>query len=195
MIKFDLQPNEGIILQNEIVSRELPKGHNTGDLVLTNQNLYYVTEKGTFKKNLDIAVFPLNQIKVVNGHAQVLLGGSNSRPTLQVLLKDSNEEFWFGNFSLPFQAKKEITNWVNAIYQLLGTEASQTADKNLKVIPGTKGLAETIKGTVGTFKETMGVKGVSDTSITCKCIGCMAPLSGKKGQKVRCKYCDTEQIL
>ena len=28
-----------------------------------------------------------------------------------------------------------------------------------------------------------------------KCISCSAPLIGKKGQVVHCKYCDTDQIL
>ena len=30
---------------------------------------------------------------------------------------------------------------------------------------------------------------------TRKCIGCTAPLSGTQGQKVTCKYCDTEQVI
>ena len=33
------------------------------------------------------------------------------------------------------------------------------------------------------------------TSVTARCIGCMAPLSGMRGQKTVCKYCDTEQIV
>ncbi|MCC8140802.1 MAG: hypothetical protein LIO67_10995 [Lachnospiraceae bacterium] len=32
-------------------------------------------------------------------------------------------------------------------------------------------------------------------NVTKKCIGCMAPLSGKKGDYIICKYCDTEQTL
>lgn len=73
---------------------------------------------------------------------------------------------------------------------------------NQFAIPGAGVVAETLKDTIDVFKGTLGIKSKSKATnepvrVTKKCIGCMSPtpLTGTKGQSIRCRYCDTDQIL
>ena len=94
---------------------------------------------------------------------------------------------------------KDILKWINNISQILtGTTPQAENTKNIMAIPGTAQIAGTVKDTIGAFKDAFGIKGKGNQTpenVTTKCIGCRAPLSGAKGQTVRCKYCDTDNTL
>lgn len=195
MMNLNLQQNEAVIIHSTSVLHGGFSSAYTGELVLTNLNMIYIN-KGMFGKVKNIQKFPLNQIKVINGQPQVIMAKSlrSSRQQLQIFLKNGQEAFEFQSSS-----KREISNWINNITKLLTGDTAQTLNsKNIMAIPGAEHVAETVKDTIGAFKDTFGIgnKNIKSTkSITDKCIGCMAPISGIKGQMVRCKYCDTNQTL
>ncbi len=183
MANYSLAPNEGIIIQYDKVY------HNRKDseIVLTNQNLICVeTNNGLFKTTHNVLKFPTNQIKVVNGQAQVFAFKNNSSWVLQVLFKNGTEKFEFPcDLFEQFKKKQEVDKWVEQISLLLtGKSADNISDTSLM------GGLKNVFGAVG-----INLKSKQPQNITAKCIGCMAPISGQQGQTVCCRYCDTEQTL
>lgn len=179
MADLGLQPNEGILLQYE----DVVHNHKSTELVLTNMNLISVEPKGLFKTT--VLKYPLNQIKVLNGQAQVSVIKMNDEWTLQVLFKNGSELFRFpGEFYERGKKKQTAEKLAEEISKMLtGHSAQPSIDTSLK------GGAKMALGA-------LGIKvGKSPENVTIKCMGCMAPLSGQKGQTVKCKYCDTDQTL
>ena len=191
MSNLNLQSNETVLLKKDGVCH----GKELVELYLTNLNIIYVL-KGIFGNAKKIQKLPLNQVKIVNGRAQVFLGNYSKyeRLQLQIYFINGVEVFEFLN-----NDKKEISMWINNISQILTGEASQdTSVKNIMAIPGTEHIAEAMKDTIGMFRDKLGINNKGNQkpeNATIKCIGCMAPLSGIKGQTVRCKYCDTDNTL
>lgn len=195
MAKFNLMPNESIILKSEGVMYGGLMAAYTDELILTNQNIILV-KKGIIGNVKNVKKFPVNQIKMYNGEPQAIVRkNQNGLNGLEIYFLNGHESFGFRSSN-----KKEVVQWVNAICKLLTGQESTTVPAGV-VIPGTEYLVETIKGTVDTFKNAFGVKSkatgksVSSEKLTKKCISCSAPLSGKKGQTMHCKYCDTDQVL
>lgn len=198
MVKYNLEPNESILMQRTGVLREtgtLMKLY-TDELILTNKNIIWVS-KGMFGNTKGVQKYPLNQVKVIGGEAQAFVGkSSNGMPNLQVYFINGQEVFQFQSFS-----KRGIAKWVNEISKVLtGHESTRGSLTSQSAIPGKEYLAETLKDTVGVFKDSFGMKSknVPDAvpeKVTKKCIGCMAPLTDTKEQSVLCRYCDTVQIL
>lgn len=197
MAKFSLLPNESIILKNESVMHGGFMATYTDELILTNQNIVYVS-KGMLGNTKNVQRFPVNQIKMYDGEPQAILGKQqNGMPQLEIYFLNGNESFAF-----QFSGKKEVAKWINAICKLVTGHESNTVSPSFgSAIIGTEYLAETLKGTVDTFKNAFGIKSkatddsVSSEKATKKCISCSAPLTGTKGQTVHCKYCDTDQVL
>lgn len=193
MVDLGLQSNEGIIIQSSGVRNVREKRTYEDSLILTNINIIYIN-KGLFGKVKGINKYPLNQIKIVDGQAQVIIGNGNigTVPQLQIFFKQGQEAFEFQS------GKKEILKWVNEISVLLTGVPSPSSNKVGMFIPGSEELANTMKNTVGVFKDVLGAKksiNSASENVTTKCIGCMAPITGRKGETVKCKYCDTSQTL
>ncbi|PFG05241.1 PH domain-containing protein [Bacillus sp. es.034] len=199
MAKYNLEPNESILIQHTGVLREtgsLLMKPFTDELILTTKNIIWIS-KGMFGNTKGVHKYPLNQVKVINGEVQTFVRkGSAGKPNLNVYFINGQEVFQFQNTS-----KREIAKWVNEISKVLtGHDSTRGSGAYQSAIPGTEYLAETLKDTVGVFKNALGIKSKGETAavtekVTKKCIGCMAPLTGTKGQSVLCKYCDTVQIL
>lgn len=195
MAKYNLLPNESLILKSENVKHGGMMASFSDELILTNLNIIHIS-KGFFGNVKDVVRYPVNQIKIYNGEPQVILskqqGGTNQ---LDIFFQNGQKSFEFQS-----SGKKEIIQWINAIYKLLTGKEYSVATS---AIPGTEYVAKTLKDTVDVFKNVFGIKnktneiGLKTTSVkvTKKCISCSAPLSGVQGQVVRCIYCDTEQVL
>lgn len=183
MANYSLAPNEGIIIQYDGVYHNRKRS----EIVLTNQNLICVeTNSGMFKTTYNTLKFPINQIKVINGQAQASVTKDGDNWALQILMRNGTEKFEFsGEFYERIKKKKDADKWVEQISLLLtGKSAENITDTSL--IGGVK----SVLGSVG-----INVKSKEPVNVTSKCIGCMAPLSGRQGQTVCCRYCDTEQTL
>ncbi|WP_458413057.1 PH domain-containing protein [Schinkia sp. CFF1] len=198
MVNYNLEPSESILIQSTGVLCEgggLMTAY-TDELILTNMNIIHVS-KGMFGNTKRVQKYPLNQVKIINGEAQAIMGKStNGIPNLQIYFKNGQVSFKFQN-----SGKKEIVKYINEISKvLIGKESSRNSVANQFAIPGAEIVTETLKDTIDVFKGTFGIKSkikAADEPVkaTKKCIGCMSPLSGTKGQSIRCRYCYTDQIL
>ena len=191
MAKYNLLPNESMIMtQDHVLHGGLMASFND-ELMLTNLHIVLIS-KGILGNTKNIQTFPLNQIKVFNGQCQVLLGKTKGGyPQLDVYFLNGQEGFGF-------QSKKDAAKWLATINKLVtGNEYEADASPSM-AIPGTEFIAETLKSTVDTFKGALGIKSKSaetPTKATKKCSFCGAPITGIKGQIVRCQYCDADQQL
>lgn len=198
MTKINLLPHETIILRDSVVQ------HDRGglidlysdELVLTNVALV-VIHKSIMGGVKDIQRFSLDQIKVVNGVPQALFGTSSSGENqLQVFFSHGIEAFTLGRadndsggildillVSPQDKEKRNIAAWQSAISQAVLALPQKVAPAHIPQIPSPKETSP------------QNPSPSLPTSVTKKCIGCRAPLSGIQGQKVTCKYCDTEQVL
>lgn len=196
MSEYQLRPDESLVMKSDRVLYGGVMSGYTNELVLTNKNIVLI-KKGIMGKAKGIQHFPLNQVKVFDGKAQAISSKQqNGYPQLEVYLINSQEKFGF-------ESKREVEKWVTSINQLLTVGSVSTNDAAKYAIPGTEVLADTLKGTVDTFKNAFGVRSSkkanssvdSHGSIAGKCTSCGAPISGIKGQLVTCQYCDTSQQL
>ena len=216
MTKIDLQPNEAIILRDSEMKHDRGGRFDSelDELVLTNQALI-VVHKNIFGNVKDIQRYALDQVTIANNSPQVVIGMSqNNERQLHVYFRHGIEAFTLGDadedsdagileFLLTPMADKEnrnLHNWRSAISQaVLGLPhnaqigVSQAQQTPAPVQAPASSTAPTPTPTAAPAPAV--VASAPTTHTTKKCIGCMAPLSGIQGQKVICKYCDTEQAL
>lgn len=200
MANLQLLPNEAILLKDVAVAHGGVMAAFTDDLVLTNINIICVS-KGIFGNQKKTYIFPLNQIKIFNGKPQAIAGKlSNGYPCLEIYFINGMETFYFQN-------KKYIDKWIDAITKALcgnsididNTETEKDdslADEIHDMKEEFKAMGQELMGAFGfKSKNASHPKNSGDDRISKKCTSCSAPLIGKKGQIVRCKYCDTDQTL
>ncbi|MGI6118711.1 MAG: hypothetical protein ACOYBC_10045 [Bilifractor sp.] len=189
MSEYQLQPNEVIILRSENIAHGGRLASFSNELILTNLNVVFV-QKSLLGKSKNMEVFPLKLIKIYNGKAQAVSGSQNGYASLDIFFRDGLEQFRFSN-------KSEIPRWVNEISKLLtGREADTSSRKIYDPL-------ETYKDSVDSMRSIFGLdpkfkkdnSPVKEVVITKRCISCKAPLTGHKGETLRCEYCDTEQTL
>lgn len=202
MAKYQLQFNEGVVLQETGICYEPNKLSTayTDELILTNLNLIHV-RKGIFMGTKGVRYIPLNQVKVIGGKCQALVGkAQNGHAILQIYTQQGTEEFAFQT-----KAKKNAGIWANEISRLVTGRDSENA---LESQDAPKyDFEDTV---VGQLKDAFGEVGAafgigfgksgqqqksSVERVSTKCSGCHAPITGVKGKAVVCKYCDTEQVL
>ncbi|MDR1978054.1 MAG: hypothetical protein LBQ42_04905 [Synergistaceae bacterium] len=205
MANYILQPNEAIILKSKSVKHGFWGGY-TDEIMLTNLNFVW-TSIGTFGFPKKIYQYPLNQIKVFNGRTQAILGEQSrtKSPMLEMYFVNGQEE----SFEFPVsakEAKKEIWKWIKAInIAVTGNELDdgegedEISDDSL--LGAFREIGTELKEAfIGPSKVKRDSKATSakpahPEKIARKCSSCGAPISGTKGQRVRCKYCDSDQQL
>ena len=194
MADYNLLPNESVIMKNENVYH----GKISGELVLTNLNLIFVTTKGTFKKTNITQQYPVNQIKLFDGKAQAIPG---KKGDIDIYFLNGQESFSFWNKETFFSDKKaenEAINFANAINQLLTGRTGGSISPESNSRSGANIVTESLKGTIDSVKGAFGFRSNSSKTIeevAKKCGFCGAPISGVKGQIVFCRYCDADQQL
>ena len=202
MATYQLQSNEGVVLQETGICYEPNKLSTayTDELILTNLNLIHV-RKGIFVGTKGVRYIPLNQVKVIGGKCQALVGKArNGHAILQIYTQQGTEEFAFQT-----KAKKKAGIWANEISRLVTGRDSENA------LESQDAPEYDFKDTVvGQLKDAFGEVGAafgigfgksgqqqkrSVERVSTKCSGCHAPITGVKGKAAVCKYCDTEQVL
>ncbi len=154
MDKYDLQPNESIILKNDKVYR----GNTNGELVLTNLNLIHITTKGFLKIRYIRQQYPINQIKVFNDKAQAISGWDGA---LDIYFMNAQESFRFWNEDIFFSKKKaerEVCKWVNEINQLLTGKVPENETSVTPSLIGMEFKSGMLKETFDIFKNKLGIK-------------------------------------
>lgn len=205
MTKINLLPHETIIMHDSVVQ------HDRGglidlysdELLLTNVALI-VIHKSIMGDIKDIERFSLDQVKVANGVPQALLGTSSSgEQQLHVHFSHGEEAFTLGRadndpgglldvllVSPQDKERRNIAAWQSAISQAVLALPRQVTPVHIPQVP-----SPTPVNTTSTTASPQKASSLSPLAVTKKCMGCRAPLSGIQGQKVTCKYCDTEQVL
>ena len=202
MAKYKLQPNEGVELQETGICYEPNKLYTayTDELILTNLNLIHVC-KGVFMGTKGVRYIPLNQVKVIGGKCQALVGkAQNGTAILQIYTQQGTEEFAFRT-----NAKKNAGIWANEISRLVTGRDSENAlesqdaleyDFKDTVVGQLKDAFDEVGAAFGFGFGKLGQQQKSSVErVSTKCSGCHAPITGVKGKTAVCKYCDTEQVL
>jgi hypothetical protein len=203
MANYTFQPNEVLLLSESNVIHGGLMAKPTDDLILTNVNLV-LAKKGIFGNGKGVMTFPLSQIKVWDGRAQVMLGKArNGRPALEVFFIDGQETFAFQS-----GGKRKIAEWVNRISQAVTGTVLPTPPQPAGValgrrrerrsrsgLPRTEAVAGALAHTFKVFKTEFGPSPEAPQQVSGKCRSCGATVSGTRGQQVTCGYCDTPQEL
>lgn len=125
MYKFNLDYDEGILLDSENASWESREDIELTNLVLTNKKIYCVYEKsnGLLKKSTEeVNILSLSDIKIINGQALVQQAKHDGLWCLQIQFSQGTEYFSFSE--LP---KKVIPQWVATINNALGIPVMNTS--------------------------------------------------------------------
>ena len=194
---YNLAKGEFVIMQSDGV--DLLDGTTRTDLdeiVLTNQNLILVknVRQGMFQQTTMLKRCNLGSLIYHDDVAQVHLGKSNSRWNLNVPF---DAEVVTLSFS---EDKRQVAQrWAESI-KLAGAgniNAIKTTDtlspEIADVIDGAKGILGAVLGSGAPSSKKPEPQRAARASA--KCTGCRAPLTGSKGKRVTCPYCDTENIL
>jgi len=192
--KYTLQSNEAVIMKTENVRRDDGFKNYVYELILTNKNLILV-KKGNWRgKVLDVFYFPISSIRSYEGKASIILSKEKFSPKMEI-------HFMTGEEAITFEKRKEAEKWVENINNLLSGEEIESGSNDNNIIPGTGLVAETLKGTIDTFKgifngeSPSAAKTVKKEKTVKKCTSCGASNSGISGRIVRCEYCGSEQLL
>ncbi len=145
MINYELDIDEGILLQSTELERIGKEELSLDEMVLTNKNIICVYEKsnGLFKQSdMIVEKLPLSTIKVVNGKVQASLYDDDEYGKgLRIWFKDGHREHILFSSS----PKKEIPFWVDAISEAItGEPAVKEAPKKKASILG--GLSAVLSG-------------------------------------------------
>lgn len=191
--KYILDSDEGIVLKKDGVAYN-EAGSYEHELILTNKNIIVIV-KGFWGKTKKVVYLPLNQIKVVNNAVQALVGKrSDGTARLEIYLKNGDTAY----FSFNTLTRIEETKWANAIIRLLSNEEDDGYNPSTYAIPGTEAVAETIKGTIDTFRTVFNRKTVSEIKESRRsvfCQNCGASYEGVRGRTGKCPYCGTIQDI
>lgn len=197
---MNLAQNESVVLKEACVAHGGISAINTDELILTNLNVICIS-KGLFGNTKNIFYYPLSQLKQYNGKAQAISGKlSNGTDALELYFINGVETFKFQSNN-----KKTINKWISAISEIIGCQNPADVSACDENDVGLNRIAGAFKEAADEFRVAFGFNAKKKTSdksvdseatiINRKCISCSAPLVGKKGQVVHCKYCDTDQTL
>ncbi|MEW4355150.1 hypothetical protein AB1I63_09965 [Streptococcus pneumoniae] len=182
---YSLLPNESIIMQSENVSNGTLFD---SELILTNLHLI-VIQKGFFGQTKAIKKLPLKQLKLLNNQPQALSVKKGSEKQLEVYFRNGHEVF-------QFQERRDTDKWAKNICKVYQQDFTDLEQLGHSFIPGMDLLADSVKDTIDTFKNSFGIKDKPmEKTVSVKCSFCGAPLSGLVGQVIACNYCDMEQQL
>lgn len=200
MEDYNLAPGELVIMQEQPVKLgDGANGEDLDELVLTNQNLILVASasQGLFKRTRMLKRCPLAKVRRQEDVPQALATKHRDTYCLQVAFSDESIVLYF-----PTNPRRLAEKWAAAV--------SRAADGDLKGIAGIgadAALPPEITNVVDGARDLMGSlfgsgrkpRGADTTnrpaSVTKRCMGCHAPLSGRTGSTVTCPYCDTKQTL
>ena len=162
---------------------------------MTNLHLFHLS-KGFFGKVKEIKKYPVEGIKVVDDRAQVFLANPGNDGSLQLQIFF---EYGLVSFRLQSDTRRFVWQFINSVNQLrTGKPLEDESAGYPMALPGIGYLAEVVKDTLGVFRQSLGMddkKEVRREMAAAPCNNCSAPLSGYKGQVVRCRYCNSEQLL
>lgn len=162
MFDYNLDYDEGVILESEDVSWPSRDDLEIDNFVLTNKKIYCAYEKsnGLFKKaTKELSVLSLSDIKIINGNAMVQQTKYEGSWCIQIQFRQGTEYFAFSD-----SPKKVIPQWITAINNALGIVAPTVAPSAKKSNPfagvfagAFAEVADNFKSVIDTATETFGI--------------------------------------
>lgn len=162
MFDYNLDYDEGVILESEDVSWSSRDDLEIDNFVLTNKKIYCAYEKsnGLFKKaTKELSVLSLSDIKIINGNAMVQQTKYEGSWCIQIQFRQGTEYFAFSD-----SPKKVIPQWITAINNALGIVAPTVAPSAKKSNPfagvfagAFAEVADNFKSVIDTATETFGI--------------------------------------
>ena len=198
MAGYAFAPDEKVVLRAQEVSKEnsgFLSSMKESELMLTNHNIVY-QRKGVFGKVKGYDVYPLSNIRMVDGVPQCRLDSSEfMEHKLEVSFADEMVTFTFGSL----EAKREVRAWINQINLLLtGNEAPE---ENLRAsgvgafLEGSA-VAESFGNILGAFDSAFEkAKAKAAPVVASRCPSCNASVKGKLGTTITCPYCDSHVTI
>lgn len=198
MENYNLTPGELVILQERSVKLgEGPGGENLDELVLTNQTLILVASapQSLFRRTRMLKRCPLSTILRRNDMPQAIVVKYRNNYCLQVAFEDENVSLFF-----PSNPRRQADRWANALAKAADGDISGIDSSAENLPPEITDVVDGAKDLVGAFfggarKSQDGRQASRPASVTTKCVGCHAPVTGRAGTTVTCPYCDTKQTL
>lgn len=193
-------PNETVSLTSHCARcKNIDGEQDNAKLMLTNMRLVYEwNNKKWTGDGLSCLTYPLNELATQKNEIRADFQASDHETRLKFYPAGGEVSFVF--YSPEKNASRKMAAiWLDAInIAVMGTRSSAAMSLR-RSIPGVEMLAGALKDTFDVVKTTFAGPNASEQSIseavTAKCIGCRAPLSGRTGMTVQCKYCDTVQTL
>lgn len=151
---FILEPDEGILIdqkashqkQNSNLAQALFNSMDEGNLTLTNKRVIFHWSSGLFTSQREEISFPIGDIKVINGIAQVKPAKSkreDSSYKITFFLFNRQETFYFP-LKTPIM---DIKSWVQEVNRLLTGEPSGWNPQDIGLVDVARAL-ETVKKSV-----------------------------------------------
>lgn len=187
MIDYDLRSDEAVLVEcSDVTLNDGKLFSSAGTLVLTSRNILFATTN-MFGKVKNIDRHPLSDVKVYDDKAQVKIDEKLGEPaTITIFFKN-------GQISYTANEKGRAKEFVNQLNKVVTGREDDLVAKS--AIPGTAFVAETLKGTIGTFKNAFGIKQKEPEKCALNCPRCGASISGIKGRVTQCPYCDSSVQL
>ncbi|OUO33633.1 hypothetical protein [Olsenella sp. An293] len=195
MDDYNLEPGEFVIMQEASV--KLDDDTTLDELVLTNQNLVLVTtmSQELLRRSKFVKRCPLSRIRGSQEEPQALVTKYRESYYLQVVYPDETISVTF-----PSNTKRSAERWAEAIRNAaVGNLSSIQPEDTLP--PEIADFVDGAKGAFGAIfgggKKPADKNGASQrpSSVTKRCMGCHAPITGRAGSTVICPYCDTKQTI
>lgn len=213
MSRIDLLSHEGILKRDSEITHDKRHGRGSwaGELILTNLALL-VVHKGVLGGTKEVIRWPLSEIKVINGVPQVIAGKSASgqrqlhiyfshgMEAFTLGISDEDEEISLKNIFTPASNKemRNVDEWREAISRAVYVGCQSASMVGASAAPqNVLGAAAGSPSSHPVPQQVAVAAGAKEIPayVTSRCIGCMAPISGIRGQKTICRYCDTEQVV
>jgi hypothetical protein len=170
------------------------------EVVLTNKHLILVANvfEGVFRSSRYLKRLPLEQALDDMGVPRTAVTKVRDNYLLNVAFEDETISLCFsglsgGSATAARRWERAIAN--AAVGDLDGIDAgSELGDTVGDLLEETKGAVGALFGTAGQSRK-KAEQYQRPISVTKRCVGCHAPIVGRKGAVVTCSYCDTKQTL
>lgn len=199
MNDYNLTPDEFVIMKEASPTLAGARKQRLDEVVLTNLSLILVmsVQEGLFKRTRYVKRLPLATLRRSEAGPQALACKLDGMWWVQASFADDTV-----SFSLADNAKSTAQRWAEGIR--LAASGDVAAIRTASTLPpeladiasGAKDVISSLfAGAAAGTPEAPAAADKPSAFVTQRCIGCHAPLSGKRGSMVTCPYCDTKQTL
>lgn len=198
MKSYNLERGEFVVLQRSDVSLVSEEGRDPLDeVVLTNKSLVLVVTvpDGAFRTARYLKRLPLEQALDDLGVPRTAVTKVDNSYVLNVAFADETVSLCFAGGSAGAARRWERAVSSAAVGDLDGIDADGEASDTLgDLLEETKGTFGALFGGTGHPRKKAELP-ERPMTVTKRCMGCHAPIVGRKGSVVTCGYCDTKQTL